>query len=200
MDELTFNFGTKVHCLDDSFGSLAKLVVEPENLRVVDLIAESGFLLKRARVIPLSEISSIAEDGIYLSLTSEDMQALPEYRETKMERPADNAQSGSFVPPDGMTTAPVVPMVQETIREGVSPKMKLLTNQTAVENEGATIGKLQAVQIGSADHQINSIVVRHGLVFTEVESIPVHEIEHFTEEVMALKSPYTVPPTFAQKH
>jgi uncharacterized protein YrrD len=198
MDELTFNFGAKVHCLDDSFGSLTKLVIEPENLRVMDLIAESGFLLKRARVIPLSKISSIAEDGIYLSLTSEEMMTLPEYRETKMERPADNAQSGAYTSPDGMTTAPIVPMVYETIREGISPKMKLLTNHTAVENEGATIGKLQAINIWGADHKISSIAVRHGLVFTEVESIPAHEIEHFAEEVVALRSPHAVPPTFTE--
>lgn len=200
MDELTFNFGAKVHCLDNSFGSLTRLVVEPENRRVVDLIAENGFFVKRARVIPLSKISSMDEDGIYLGLTSEEMLTLPEYRETTMERPADNNQSGAYVPTDTMTTAPLVPMVQETIREGVSPKMKVLSGHTAVENEGTTIGKIQAVQIGSADHQINSIVVRHGLVFTEVESIPVHEIENFAEEVVALRSPYTVPPTFAQKH
>jgi uncharacterized protein YrrD len=200
MDELTFNFGAKVHCLDSSFGSLTKLVVEPENRRVVDLIAENGFFVKRARVIPLSKISSMDEDGIYLGLTSEEMLTLSEYRETTMERPADSNLSGAFVSADTMTTAPLVPMVQETIREGISPKMKVLSSHTAVENEGTTIGKIQAVQIGSADHQINSIVVRHGLVFTEVESIPVHEIEHFAEEVVALRSPYTVPPTFAQKH
>jgi hypothetical protein len=43
-------------------------------------------------------------------------------------------------------------------------------------------------------------VVRHGLLFTEVESIPAHEIDHFSEEVVALKSPATIPPVFAQKH
>ncbi len=200
MDELTFNFGTKVHCLDSSFGSLTKLVVEPENRRVVDLIAENGFFVKRARVIPMSKISSMDEDGIYLALTSDEMLTLPEYRETIMERPADGNESGAYLSADTMTTAPLVPMVQETIREGVSPKLKVLSSHTAVKNEGTTVGKLQAVQIENAEHQISSIVVRHGLVFTEVESIPVHEIENFTEEVVALRSPYTVPPTFAQKH
>jgi uncharacterized protein YrrD len=163
MDELTFSFGTMIHCLDDSFGTLAKLVVEPENNRVVDLIAENGFIVKRSRVIPLSKISSIAEDGIFLALTSEEMLTLPEYRETKVERPAVGNQSGTYVPTDTMTTAPLVPMIKETVREGISPEMKVLTSQTAVNNEGTTIGKLQAVQIENSDHRISSIVVRHGL-------------------------------------
>jgi sporulation protein YlmC with PRC-barrel domain len=99
-----------------------------------------------------------------------------------------------------MTTAPLVPMIKETVREGISPEMKVLTSQTAVNNEGTTIGKLQAVQIENSDHRISSIVVRHGLLFTEVESIPAHEIDHFSEEVVALKSPANIPPVFAQKH
>jgi hypothetical protein len=97
-----------------------------------------------------------------------------------------------------MTTAPVVPMVYETIREGVSPKMKVLTSHTAVENEGTTIGKLQAVNIWDTDHKISSIVARHGLVFTEVESIPVQEIEYLAEDVVALRSQQPVAATFPE--
>ncbi len=193
MDELTFVFGAEVHCLDDNFGKLSKLVIEPENLQIVELIAENGLIVKRARVIPLDKVSSIADDGIFLTLTKDEMLGLQEYRETHMERPAENALSGSFTSPDGMTSAQLVPMVHETIREGVSPKMKILSGHTAVENDGTSLGKLHAVNVYTPDRKVSSLVVRHGLVFTEVETVPAHEIDSLAEDVVTLGVKEPVP-------
>ena len=192
MDELTFSFGTKVHCLDDTYGSLGRIALNPETFQVADLIVENGFLFKRARVVPMSLVSSISEDGIYLSASQDEMRQLFEYREVKMERPADSP-SGTGQPArshldDTMSISPMVPMVTEIIREGVSPWMKVLSPHTAVQNENGAIGKVQGVHVWATDNTVSGILSRQGIFFPETDTIPAHEIDHFDETAVALKS------------
>lgn len=123
MDELTFHFGARIHCTDDTFGALSKVAINPATLQVADLIVENGLLLKRSRVVPLTRVSTIGDDGIYLTLTCEEVAQLPEYRETKTERPLPG--NGATVNLDTTyATTPVVPMVTEIVREGVSQRSR----------------------------------------------------------------------------
>ncbi|MBK8906004.1 MAG: hypothetical protein IPM53_32800 [Anaerolineaceae bacterium] len=187
MDELTFNFGAKVHCVDDAYGSLGKVAINPDTLEVVGLIVENGLLLKRARVVPLSMVSAISEEGIYLTVSCEDATQLLEYRETKMERPADVA--GQAVNLDTTySTMPVVPMVTEIVREGISPELKVLSPHTAVQTTEGTVAKLHGVQAWVANKKVSGIMTRQGVLFPETGVVPIHEIERFGDDAVLLRS------------
>ncbi len=191
MDELTFHFGARIHCTDDTFGALSKVAINPATLQVADLIVENGLLLKRSRVVPLTRVSTIGDDGIYLTLTCEEVAQLPEYRETKTERPLPG--NGATVNLDTTyATTPVVPMVTEIVREGVSPEVKVLSAGTAVQTDEGTIGKVHGVNAWVADKKVSGIVTRQGVFFPETGHVPIHEIERFGDAVIVLRSPHPV--------
>ena len=85
MNDFDFNIGAQVHCQDGQCGKLAKVVVNPDTLQVTDLIIEEGFLLKRARVFPISVVESTTAEDIYLSVHSDDLGNYREYREIEYE-------------------------------------------------------------------------------------------------------------------
>lgn len=186
MDELTLHFGARVHCTDDIFGALSKVAINPDTLQVADLIVENGLLLKRSRVVPLTLVSTIAEEGIYLTVSCDEVAQLPEFRETKTERPLPG--NGAAVNLDTTyATMPVVPMVTEVVREGVSPEVKVLSAHTAVQSDEGTIGKVHGVNAWTADKTVSGIVTRQGVLFPETGMVPIHEIERFGDDVIVLR-------------
>lgn len=190
MDELTFNLGSKVYFADDGVGSLDKLVFDPDSLEVTDLIVGTGLLLKRSRVVPLTAVSSMSEVGIYLDMTQDDLTRFQEYRETEVERPVDGVEARPAVinMEHTMITAPMVPMVTETVREGVPDDLKIVSPQTAVHSEEGVVGKLYAVRTWADDKKISGIVARQGVLLPEIGNFSIHDIERFGEETVVLKT------------
>ncbi|MCC6606039.1 MAG: hypothetical protein IT327_22720 [Anaerolineae bacterium] len=187
MDELTFHFGARVHCTDDTFGTLSKVAINPNNLQLVDLIVENGLLLKRSRVVPLTVVSSLGDDGIYLTISCDEVAQLHEYRETKTERPLPG--NGAAVNLDTTyATLPVVPMVTEIVRDGVSPEVKVLSASTAVQTDEGTVGKVHGVRVWAIDKTVSGIETRQGVLFPETGVVPIHEIERFGDDVVVLRS------------
>ena len=112
---------------------------------------------------------------------------LPEFRETKTERPLPG--NGAAVNLDTTyATMPVVPMVTEVVREGVSPEVKVLSAHTAVQSDEGTIGKVHGVNAWTADKTVSGIVTRQGVLFPETGMVPIHEIERFGDDVVVLRS------------
>lgn len=191
MDEFTFQFGAKIHCIDDAFGALSKVAINPNTLQIVDLIVENGLLLKRSRVVPLTMVSTITEEGIHLSLSCEDVTQLLEYRETKTERPVPG--NGLVVNLDTTyATTPVVPMVTEIVREGVPAEVKVLSAHTAVQTDEGIIGKVHGVSAWTADKTVSGIVTRQGVFFPETGVVPIHEIERFGDDAVLLRSHHPI--------
>lgn len=188
MDELTFVFGSKVYFTDDGYGSLARLVYDPESLELTHLIVETGLLLKRSRVVPVTAVSSLSEAGIYLGLTQDEMSQRQQFHEKEVERPADGVKSKPMVVnmEHTMTTSPMVPMVTEIVREGVSPELKIVSSQTAVCWEDGSQGKLQAVRTWPGNKMISGIVARNGLLFPDTDAISIYDIAQFDEAIITL--------------
>jgi hypothetical protein len=69
--------------------------MDPHTQRVTDLIVERGFLLTTDRVLPADVVERATREGIYLSISSEELGGYPEYRAVEFEEPAPAAQEGT---------------------------------------------------------------------------------------------------------
>jgi len=188
MDEFDFNIGAQVHCRDGKCGRLSKVVVNPDTLQVTDLIVEEGFLLKRARVFPISVVERTTEQDIYLSVHSDDLGSYREYREVEYERVASGSEAASFntsqvMPYGGVTTSNYnVAIVREKVRQGLSSDdLALLAQGTPVKNQEGVIGKLDHVITNADSSEITHLVVRHGILFPERLDIPIALVERISE-------------------
>ena len=188
MNHFDFNIGTQVHCQDGNCGRLAKVVVNPDTQQVTDLIVEAGFLLKRARVFPITIVETTTADGIYFSIKSEDLGNYPEYREVEYERPASGAEGATFTASGAMLQGGMVlpeqsvSLVREKVREGLSSEdLRLVAQGTPLKNQEGVFGKVDHVIVDADSTEITGLIVRHGFVFPELLNLPVSLIEHVGE-------------------
>lgn len=188
MKELNLNLGAPVHCQDGQCGKLAKVVVDSDTLKVTELIVEEGFLLKHARVFPVSLVEYTTEE-IVLSIDSSEADNFPEYREVEFEEADPHLSPRVEFKADGMlgnmtATNPNVTKVRKKVRQGISSdELKLLDRTTPVNNNDGLIGKLERVVVDGKNRVIRYLAVRQGLLFTDRQLyFPVTAIKSVSED------------------
>jgi uncharacterized protein YrrD len=187
MNNLDLNIGARVHYRDSLAGKLVRVVVDPADLRVTDLIVEAGHLLKHARVFPVVKVEHTDANNIYMSINSLEVGNYPEYMEKEFERPAAGWEHPQYeidyvlFPGHGMTYAPT-PLVKEKLRQGISTELEVVKQGTPIINHEGAIGKLDQVIADSGTNEITFLVMTRGLVFPDRVNIPVFLVESVSEE------------------
>jgi uncharacterized protein YrrD len=186
MNEFDLIIGAQVYCQDGKCGKLSKIAVEPDARQVTHLIVEEGFLLKRARVLPLSVVVQAAAGDIYLAIEKDELLDYPDYQEHEVERPAPGySQSGTQTQvgdsPFGAGLALPVPMIREKIRRGVLPTLAVIERGIPIKNLERTLGKLDHVLAEPEDGRITRLVMQQGLLFPEQRLLPISLVEGFGE-------------------
>lgn len=75
--EVALRRGDHVHATDGAIGQVQGLVIDPGNHRVTHVLLQEGHLWGRKQVaIPIAAVKSV-EDGIWLSISKEDVADLP---------------------------------------------------------------------------------------------------------------------------
>ena len=181
MNEFDFNIGARVHCQDGQCGKLAKVVVHPDTWQVTDLIVEEGFLLKRARVFPVSAVERTTTEDIYLTISSNELNNFREYREVEYEVPVPGSTT-SFPDPYSATSLTQVPTVLEKTRQGISSDELIVVEKgTPVMNARGKVGHLDHLITNEESNEITHLVVRRGALFSERLLVPVFMVEHVSE-------------------
>jgi sporulation protein YlmC with PRC-barrel domain len=76
--EVAVQRGEEVQAIDGRIGRVEGLVVDTSNQHVTHVVLQEGHLLGRKDVaIPISAVSRVAADGIQLSMTKHEVEALP---------------------------------------------------------------------------------------------------------------------------
>lgn len=181
MRQLNFNLGTKVQCTDGQCGNLSKLVIDPDNGHVTDIIVEKGFFLTTDSVLPITLIENVTDELIYLSISSQEISQYPTYKVTEFEEPADipGQQQIGGVTPFGVQTVtePVVPMVKRKISQGIEAGRQVIEAGMSVSNSEGVIGKVDRVIIDPITGKISHIVISRGLIVSNLTIIPIAIVE-----------------------
>ncbi|MBE2198916.1 MAG: hypothetical protein IAE79_09925 [Anaerolinea sp.] len=187
MDKFSFRFNAEVHGSDKQLGHLAKVVINPETWQLTNLIIESGFLFKRAKVIPITKVEGAAAQAIYLAVNNSDLNDYPDYQEIVVEkgapewqRPLTNPDIQIPEPRYSLVGVPEMPVVQEKVRTGVSDELVLLDNNIPVSGLEGHIGHLNCI-ITAENFQIGQFVVTQGKLLPKQILIPINLIEKISE-------------------
>jgi uncharacterized protein YrrD len=189
--------GAQVYCLDEKCGRLARVAVDPESWEVQKLIIESGMVNKQARVVPISAVTEASGNEIWLSISAEELAALPEFRETEF-RVAPNWEehlahlNRSEVP----TTAVVISsptqatpyVTEEKVREGVEDELNLVKRGTTIRNLERELGKLDHVIVDAESGRVTDLIVRHGALMPRRVRLPVAAISDIGEEEIVVET------------
>ena len=177
MKQFNFNLGSKVQCTDGQCGNLSKLVIDPDSGQVTDIIIEKGFLLTTNIVLPITLVEDVTEEQIRLAIPSEQLSRYPIYEVTEFEEPAEvaNRQPAAGVSPLGLQTVtePVAPMVKRKIRRGIEEGRQVIEAGMSVNNSEGVVGKVDRVIIDPITGKISHIVLKRGLVISNLTIIPI---------------------------
>jgi uncharacterized protein YrrD len=72
---------TAVFCTNGSGGSVDRVVTEGDTDRVTHLIVRRGGLFAREHEVPVSFIERVSDDGIFLTITTDELDRLPEFKD-----------------------------------------------------------------------------------------------------------------------
>lgn len=187
MKELDLNIGAQVYCGGDKCGKLAKVAVNADTMQVTHLIVEDGFLLKQSRVFPIFSVERTTPDEIHLSISVDELENYPEYREEVIERPARRHEDAHTPAawregmPHGQTVTAPVRTVRERVRHGVPEALVVIGRGTPINGLEGQIGKLDHLLVEADGGEITRLVVQQGLLFATKRVLPASIVESIAE-------------------
>lgn len=187
MNDLDFKFDAEVYGLDKQCGHLAKIAMDPTAWHITSLIIESGFLLKRARVIPITKVEGVMAEAIYVAINNDELDDYPEYEEvvveeivTEWQRSLSTHDVRISEPHYAPVETPEIPAARGKVHTGVAEELVLLDNHTPVEGVEGPIGQISRI-ITAENFQISQFVVTQGRLLLKPIAIPVHLVETINE-------------------
>jgi uncharacterized protein YrrD len=80
-DNVDLGPNTDVICLDGPAGTVDRVITEGESDRVTHLIVHRGTLFAKERVVPVTLIDRVTDAGVFLTISAEELDNLPEFEE-----------------------------------------------------------------------------------------------------------------------
>jgi uncharacterized protein YrrD len=184
---LDFDIGAQARCRGESCGKLGRVVIDPDSDSVVSLIIEQGFLQKESRVIPLRLVLEASPDTIELDVDRDDLDRYPEYDEVEYAVPSDDwrhdqyqvSEAAYWTPPyRTVVEMPVVPMVRQTIHEGIPSTQEVIGKGTPVRDRtDEDLGHIDHVLTSRESGAITHLVIdTGGLLRSDLRVVPIGRV------------------------
>lgn len=185
-------------------GHVHRVVLNPRNGEVKDLVVRHGHLFNDDRVVPLGLVSEATGEQIRLSKTAAELEKLDVFEETHYV-PANG--EGPDLPASALAPAyywypPLVGFGPATFSGAMAPELmgfqlrkeRHIPSDTVPLKEGAavkgsdghTVGKLEEVLTAAGGDQATHIVVGVGLLQTTRKVIPIDWIKNIDEDEVRL--------------
>jgi uncharacterized protein YrrD len=179
----------------DKVGTVDRIVVDPTTKDITKFIVGRGFLTRHDTIVDLEMISRVDDDGIYLELTPEQVDELPEYVEDQFSPVGEHEQPGiPFMAPnaggagmylwgsadtgrgydDGSSLFATAPASHTTeTRSNLREQDVVISEGTDVVGaDGEKVGTVDEIVFDSDGH-INGFIVRSGFIFTRDVKVPI---------------------------
>lgn len=197
MKQFDFQIGAQIHCRDGRIGTLEKLVVDPHNKRVIDLIVEKGFLQKKDRVLPLSIVDRVEDDNIYLTIHSTELPNYPFYKEEEFYVPAPGWEPTSpyrrqelrhWATRYGLEGAgdPVIPRIKKRVPQGIPGDAKSIGRSTPVRNVHGFVGKIDHLLVDEQSKEITNLIIEKGILHHHIV-VPIDWVDSIDEDGILIR-------------
>jgi osmotically-inducible protein OsmY len=180
-ERFEIRIGSDVYCRDALCGRVEKVVFNPRQRRVTHLIVGRGLLAHQDRVVPIEQVERAGDDGVWLSLTSEELEAGRSYD------PAEFIEAYGPVPGIGherlLLALPLWSGLRRHRREpggtvGTAPgrpagEQPTVVAGTPLYGRDGPIGHIAAVLVHPDSGEVTHLVVRAGGLLGRDVIVPV---------------------------
>lgn len=190
--ETTITTGTPVFTSDgQQAGHVSYVVVDPRTFKVTDFVVSTGNFLGRDIVVSTDQIEREDDDGIYLKLDRQGLDACPDYVDVNYQTPPDTwlpapgltYPAGSMLWPAGITYPEATSVTVNTPAGTVG----LYPGMDVVSSDGHTVGSIDALVTDPQSDDVTGFVVKHGFIFTHDTTIPVDQVARVENDRVKLK-------------
>lgn len=176
--EERIDIGADVLTVDgEKVGSVVYVVVQPETMRLTDIVVSTGAILGRDIVVPIDAVTGVAAGEVRLSMDRGQLEGCPDYVEIRFKQPPE-----SWMPAGGFTY-PAQAMVwpagtnypePESVTVNAPPNTVGVHRGMDVESSDRhKVGTVDAVDADPSTDEVRGIVVKQGFLFTHDTIIPV---------------------------
>ncbi len=191
MKKFNFNIGATVHCRNNKCGKLRRLIVDPDNKMITDLVVQRGLLRTDDRVVPVSLVDRATEDYVMLSISEQELENCPEYRsydydivgEKSGERAVSSSSMSTYVSTFGpvMTRGYMPVIYRQRVHKNIEPGQEVITRGTPVHNRRDKIGKIDQMLADAKSGRLTHLVIDPG-IFSDSIVLPISAAEQIDRE------------------
>lgn len=186
MHNLTFKLGANVYGRTKHCGQLTKIVVDPHNWQLTDLIIEEGLLFKRALVLPVSRVKESVGQTITLTIANEQLRQFQVFDESIVEKGTSDWPATKTVGEIEYASLPAanipnLAMTREKTRLGVGNDAMILDGNTNIACLDGHIGHLSHVIAAAKNYLISDLVFKQGTLFPKYYIVSTHHVDSLSE-------------------
>ncbi|MHB1295194.1 MAG: BON domain-containing protein [Anaerolineae bacterium] len=199
-----YRIGASVVCNDGRCGRLVRLVVNPQTQEITGIVVEKGFLLTRDTVVPADAVESADKDEVCLSISGEQLQALPAFSEVDYETlltefprtDEERAEAAKRLAPEGSArptpggafyATPVAARVGYHVSVGVEQGRIVIGRGTTVMRAGEEVGTVDHVLVNPATDTISHLVIDQDIPGGPIV-VPVEMVREVSNDAVLLRA------------
>jgi uncharacterized protein YrrD len=200
---MDISIGAEVIGTSGKLGEVQRVIVDARTDRITDIVVKHGFLFGRERVVPLSHVTTVADDGVHLDLDERGFEVMDGFTDDRYRAP-DPSYTGppgfrneDFLmnvavaegPLQGLASGPAPPLgfpggqqvsPDDMARPSVSPGTPI------VDAAGEAIGQVHELSVAADSGAPTRLVLRQGLIFKQETEIPVSLIRDISDDGVML--------------
>jgi uncharacterized protein YrrD len=173
---MQIDIGARVRTRDEGdVGEVHRVVVDLDRETVASIVVLKGRLLSRDILVPLEYVESADDDGVVLSLTTDELEQLPDFAYNEFLTPPPT-WAFPMPYPDG---AAYIPMTQ---RERLGGNQLDLTPGSRVFASDGELGTVDQVEIEPASGRLDAFWVKTGGLFSHDMRLPAEWVESLDDD------------------
>jgi len=174
-------------------GRLERVVIDPQTKALTHIVIHKGLINAKDKVVPVDMIAAAVPDSIGLRLSSDQLDELSDYEETKYSQGNDGWSGPAMQGATGYMDTPNSPMTSApTLKEkviNIPPNTVALKEGAQVNTaDGKHIGKLEQVLTSPESGQVTHLRVSHGVLRKESKLIDAAWIGTIEEKTVTLNT------------
>ena len=185
-------------------GHVRRVVIDPTNNEVLDIVVRQGTLVTQDRVVPLADVAGSDGEHVHLRIDAKAVESLEPFEEEYYLPASDTAADlpAGALPPASYWYPPTLGFTPPGLAAASTPELygyqlrrqRHIPDNTVALKEGAAVvakdghgvGKLEQVITAPSSDQATHIVVADGLVNKTRKVVPLDWVEKINEKSVTL--------------
>ncbi len=196
----------------EHIGDVERLIIDAEAMVVREFLIKEGTILSTDRVVDVDLVSRVDENGVHLTISSDEADSLPPFVEERYVTPAEHelnqmpqvwigaaggagggpliwgpAGPGRGEPGQGSMFEPATVPSSPGASESALDQTGVIIDEgtDVIDKEGEHVGDVEEVHYGD-DGRISALKVKSGTIFTKKLSIPLKWVDSLQQDAVRL--------------